>query len=104
MYAIVDIAGKQFKVQKDQKLYVHRLGEDTGKSVNFDNVMLVDDSGKVTVGTPSIKGVSVKAKVLDHLKGDKVIVFKKKRRKGYKTKNGHRQYLTQIQIESIKAK
>jgi large subunit ribosomal protein L21 len=85
-------------------LYVHRLGEDTGKSVNFDNVMLVDDSGKVTVGTPSIKGASVKAKVLDHLKGDKVIVFKKKRRKGYKTKNGHRQYLTQIQIESIKAK
>lgn len=104
MYAIVDIAGKQFKVQKDQKLYVHRLGEDTGKSVNFDNVMLVDDSGKVTLGTPSIKGASVKAKVLDHLKGDKVIVFKKKRRKGYKTKNGHRQYLTQIQIESIKAK
>ncbi|MDC0468433.1 50S ribosomal protein L21 [Bacteroidia bacterium] len=104
MYAIVDIAGKQFKVQKDQKLYVHRLGEDTGKSVNFDNVMLVDDSGKVTVGTPSIKGASVKAKVIDHLKGDKVIVFKKKRRKGYKTKNGHRQYLTQIQIESIKAK
>ena len=104
MYAIVDIAGKQFKVQKDQKLYVHRLGEDTGKSVNFDNVMLVDDSGKVTVGTPSIKGASVKAKVLDHLKGDKVIVFKKKRRKGYKTKHGHRQYLTQIQIESIKAK
>ena len=104
MYAIVDIAGKQFKVQKDQKLYVHRLGEDTGNSVNFDNVMLVDDSGKVTLGTPSIKGASVKAKVLDHLKGDKVIVFKKKRRKGYKTKNGHRQYLTQIQIESIKAK
>ena len=104
MYAIVDIAGKQFKVQKYQKLYVHRLGEDTGNSVNFDNVMLVDDSGKVTLGTPSIKGASVKAKVLDHLKGDKVIVFKKKRRKGYKTKNGHRQYLTQIQIESIKAK
>lgn len=104
MYAIVDIAGKQFKVQKDQKLYVHRLGEDTGKSVSFDNVMLVEDSGKVSVGTPSIKGATVKAKVLDHLKGDKVIVFKKKRRKGYKVKNGHRQYLTQIQIESIKAK
>ncbi len=104
MYAIVDIAGRQFKVQKDQKLYVHRLGEDTGKSVSFDNVMLVEDSGKVTVGTPSIKGATVKAKVLDHLKGDKVIVFKKKRRKGYKVKNGHRQYLTHIQIESIKAK
>ena len=104
MYAIVDIAGKQFKVQKDQKLYVHRLGEDAGKSVSFDNVMLVEDAGKVTVGTPSIKGATVKDKVLDHLKGDKVIVFKKKRRKGYKVKNGHRQYLTQIQIESIKAK
>jgi large subunit ribosomal protein L21 len=104
MYAIVDIAGKQFKVQKDQKLYVHRLGENTGKSVSFDNVMLVDDAGKVTVGTPSIKGATVKVKVLEHLKGDKVIVFKKKRRKGYKVKNGHRQYLTQIQIESIKAK
>lgn len=104
MYAIVDIAGKQFKVQKDQKLFVHRLGADTGKSVNFDNVMLVDDAGKVSVGTPSIKGASVTAKVLDHLKGDKVIVFKKKRRKGYKVKNGHRQYLTQIQIESIKVK
>jgi large subunit ribosomal protein L21 len=102
MYAIVDIAGKQFKVEKDQKLYVHRLAEDEGKSVNFDNVMLVDDAGKVNVGTPSIKGASVSAKVLQHLKGDKVIVFKKKRRKGYKVRNGHRQYLTQIQIESIK--
>ena len=94
MYAIVDIAGKQFKVEEDQKLYVHRLAEDEGKSVNFDNVMLVDDAGKVNVGTPSIKGASVKAKVLNH--------FKKKRRKGYKVRNGHRQYLTQIQIESIK--
>jgi large subunit ribosomal protein L21 len=102
MYAIVDIAGKQFKVEKDQKLYVHRLTEDEGKSVSFDNVMLLDDSGKVNVGTPSIKGASVNAKVLQHLKGDKVIVFKKKRRKGYKVRNGHRQYLTQIQIESIK--
>jgi large subunit ribosomal protein L21 len=102
MYAIVDIAGKQFKVEKDQKLYVHRLTEDEGKSVSFDNVMLVDNAGKVDVGTPSIKGASVKAKVLQHLKGDKVIVFKKKRRKGYKVRNGHRQYLTQIQIESIK--
>ena len=102
MYAIVDIAGKQFKVEKDQKLYVHRLAEDEGKSVDFDNVMLVDNAGKVNVGTPSIKGASVKAKVLQHLKGDKVIVFKKKRRKGYKVRNGHRQYLTQIQIESIK--
>ena len=101
MYAIVDIAGKQFKVEKDQKLYVHRLTEDEGMSVSFDNVMLVDDSGKVNVGTPSIKGASVNAKVLQHLKGDKVIVFKKKRRKGFKKKNGHRQYLSEIQIESI---
>ncbi|MDB9883370.1 50S ribosomal protein L21 [Bacteroidia bacterium] len=102
MYAIVEIAGKQFKVEKDQKLYVHRLAEDEGKSVDFDNVMLVDNAGKVNVGTPGITGASVKAKVLQHLKGDKVIVFKKKRRKGYKVRNGHRQFLTQIQIESIK--
>ena len=103
MYAIVDIAGKQFKVQKDQKLYVHRLQAEEGKNVEFDQVLLVDDEGKVKVGTPSLKGASVKAKVLQHLKGDKVIVFKKKRRKGYKVKNGHRQFLTQIQIETIKA-
>ncbi len=102
MYAIVDIAGKQFKVEKDQKLYVHRLPQEEGKSVSFDNVMLVDDAGNVNVGTPRIAGATVEAKVLQHLKGDKVIVFKKKRRKGYKVRNGHRQYLTQIQIESIK--
>lgn len=102
MYAIVDIAGKQFKVEKDQKLYVHRLQDEEGKSVTFDNVMLTDEAGKVNVGTPSLKGVSVVAKVIQHLKGDKVIVFKKKRRKGYRVKNGHRQSLTQIQIESIK--
>jgi large subunit ribosomal protein L21 len=102
MYAIVDIAGKQFKVEKDQKLYVHRLAGEEGSSVSFENVMLLDNAGKVSVGTPSIKGATVEAKVLQHLKGDKVIVFKKKRRKGYKVRNGHRQYLTQIQIENIK--
>ena len=102
MYAIVDIAGKQFKVQKDQKLYVHRLQEEEGKDVSFDRVLLVDNDGKVKVGTPNVKGASVEAKVLQHLKGDKVIVFKKKRRKGYKVRNGHRQYLTQIQIADIK--
>ncbi len=102
MYAIVDIAGKQFKVQKDQKLYVHRLDAEEGKNVEFSQVLLVDNEGKVKVGTPSVKGASVNAKVLQHLKGDKVIVFKKKRRKGYKVRNGHRQYLTQIQIENIK--
>ena len=102
MYAIVDIAGKQFKVEKDQKLYVHRLAVEEGSSVSFENVMLLDNAGKVSVGTPSVKGAAVQAKVLQHLKGDKVIVFKKKRRKGYKFRNGHRQYLTQIQIENIK--
>lgn len=102
MYAIVDIAGKQFKVQKDQKLYVHRLDAEEGKAVEFDQVLLVDNEGKVKVGTPQVKGASVKAKVLQHLKGDKVVVFKKKRRKGYKVRNGHRQFLTQIQIENIK--
>lgn len=102
MYAIVDIAGKQFKVEKNQKLYVHRLAGEEGSSVSFENVMLLDNAGKVSVGTPSVKGAAVQAKVLQHLKGDKVIVFKKKRRKGYKVRNGHRQYLTQIQIENIK--
>ena len=102
MYAIVDIQGQQFKVEKDQTLFVHRINEDEGKSITFDNVKLVDNGGKISVGTPTVKGASVQAKVLEHLKGDKVIVFKKKRRKGYKVKNGHRQYLTKIQIESVK--
>ena len=103
MYAIVEIAGQQFKVAKDQKVFVHRLQEDEGAKVNFDNVLLLDNDGKVQVGAPAIKGAQVSAKVLRHLKGDKVIVFKKKRRKGYKKKNGHRQYLSEIQIESIVA-
>lgn len=103
MYAIVDIAGQQFKVEKDQKLYVHRLEAEAGKKVNFDRVLLIDDNGKVNVGAPAIDGAQVSATVLEHLKGDKVIVFKKKRRKGYQKKNGHRQYLTEIQINDIKA-
>jgi len=103
MYAIVDIAGQQFKVEKDQKLYVHRLQTEEGKKVNFDRVLLIDDNGKVNIGAPAISGAQVSATVLEHLKGDKVIVFKKKRRKGYRKKNGHRQYLTEIQIDSIKA-
>ena len=98
MYAIVEIAGKQFKVQKDQKLYVHRLKEDEGKKVTFDRVLMVDNKDKVSFGSPVISGAQVGAKVLKHLKSDKVIVFKKKRRKGYRVKNGHRQLLTQIQI------
>jgi large subunit ribosomal protein L21 len=102
MYAIVEIAGQQFKVAKDQKLFVHRLKEDEGASVTFDNVLLIDD-GAVTIGAPAINGAAVTAKVIKHLKGDKVIVFKKKRRKGYKLRNGHRQYLTELVIEGITA-
>ena len=102
MYAIVEIAGQQFKVAKDQKVFVHRLQGEEGSKVSFDNVLLLDD-GKVTIGAPAIEGAAVTAKILNHLKGDKVIVFKKKRRKGYRVKNGHRQSLTQIQIESIAA-
>ncbi|MCF6294553.1 MAG: 50S ribosomal protein L21 [Flavobacteriaceae bacterium] len=101
MYAIVEIAGQQFKVVKDQKVFVHRLQTEEGKQVAFDNVLLLSDGDKVTIGAPAIGGAQVGAKVLKHLKGDKVIVFKKKRRKGYRVKNGHRQSLTEIQIESI---
>ena len=104
MYAIVEIAGQQFKVAKDQKVYVHRLQGDEGSSVSFDKVYLLDDGTKVTLGAPAITGASVEAKVVKHLKGDKVIVFKKKRRKGYRVKNGHRQSLTEILIQSISAK
>ena len=103
MFAIVEIAGQQFKVEKDQTLFVHRLQNEEGASVEFDQVLLVDNSGKVKVGMPTVDGVKVQAKVLSHLKGDKVIVFKKKRRKGYKKKNGHRQYFTKIQISNIVA-
>jgi len=103
MYAILEIAGQQFKVAKDQKVFVHRLQNEEGSKVSFDNVLLMND-GKITVGAPAIKGAVVTAKILGHLKGDKVIVFKKKRRKGYKVKNGHRQFLTEIQIESISVK
>lgn len=102
MYAIVNIAGQQFKVEQDQKLYVHRLKAEEGSTVAFDNVLLTDDGKKVQVGAPKIEGAVVTAKVLSHLKDDTVIVFKKKRRKGYKVRNGHRQYLSQIVIESIK--
>jgi large subunit ribosomal protein L21 len=103
MYAIVDIAGQQFKVAKDQQIFVHRLQGDEGASIEFDKVLLVDNGGKVSVGAPTLNGSKVTAKILSHLKGDKVIVFKKKRRKGYKKKNGHRQYFTKIQIENIVA-
>lgn len=101
MYAIVEIAGQQFKVSKDQTVFVHRLAAEEGSKISFDRVLLTDDNGNITIGAPAIEGVSVEAKVLQHVKGDKVIVFKKKRRKGFKKKNGHRQSFTQIQIESI---
>ena len=104
MYAIVEMAGQQFKVAKDQKVYVHRLQTEEGKKVVFDKVLLLDDNGNVTIGAPVINGAAVEAKVVKHLRGDKVIVFHKKRRKGYRKKNGHRQSLTEIIIESIVAK
>src|SRR5690606_9804221 len=101
MYAIVEIAGQQIKVAKDQKVFVNRLPVEEGKAVSFDNVLLIGDGDKITLGAPAIDGAQIGATVIKHLKGDKVIVFKKKRRKGFRKKNGHRQYLSQILIESI---
>ncbi len=103
MYAIVEIAGQQYKVEKDQQIFVHRLEGKEGSKVSFDQVLLTSDGDKVQVGAPAVQGVSVSAKIIEHLKGDKVIVFKKKRRKGYKVRNGHRQYLSKIEIEKIGA-
>ena len=104
MYAIVEIAGQQFKVEKDQQIYVHRLENKEGSKVEFDNVLLIDNDGTINVGAPAISGAKVTAKVVSHLKGDKVVVFKKKRRKGYRVKNGHRQALTEILIQKIEEK
>lgn len=101
MYAIVDIAGKQFKVAKDQYVYAPRLEGEAGASLNFDKVLLIDSEGSVEVGAPTVKGASVAGKILEHVKGDKVIVFKKKRRKGYAVRNGHRQQFTKVLIEGI---
>ena len=101
MYAIVEISGKQFKVEKKQKLFVNRLDVAEGKKISFDNVLMVNDGSKSSVGTPNVSGVQVDAKVLKHLKSDKVIVFKKKRRKGYRVRNGHRQAITEIEISDI---
>lgn len=102
MYAIVEIEGQQFKVEKDQVLHVHRIEANEGDVVTFDKVLLVDDEGQVSVGTPEVKGYSVNAKVIEHLQGEKVLVFKKIKKKGYQKLNGHRQALTKIQIEEIK--
>ncbi|MFL2990477.1 MAG: 50S ribosomal protein L21 [Cytophagales bacterium] len=102
MYAIVDISGKQFKVEKDKFIYTDKIVPKSGKKVEFNNVLLISDNGKVKIGKPMVKGSKVTGEVLDQLKDDKVIVFKKKRRKGYKVKNGHRQELTKILIKEIK--
>lgn len=101
MYAIVNIAGQQYKVEKDQKLFVHQLVEKEGETVSFDEVLLIDNDKSVVVGEPTIKGAMISGKVISHPRGDKIKVFKKKRRKGYKVRTGHRQYLTEIQIEDI---
>ncbi|MDP3929698.1 MAG: 50S ribosomal protein L21 [Bacteroidia bacterium] len=103
MFAIVEIAGQQFKVEKDQTVYVHRLPQAEGASIELENVLLVNNNGNVKVGLPTVSGAKIGATVLNHLKGDKVIVFKKKRRKGYRKLNGHRQALTKIKINSINA-
>ncbi len=104
MYAIVEIAGQQFKVSRGTKVYVNRLDASEGSKVEFDNVLLIDNDGKIEIGTPSVDGAKVAATVLSHLQGDKVIVFKKKRRKGYQKSNGHRQQLSQILIQGVLAK
>jgi large subunit ribosomal protein L21 len=104
MYAIVEIAGQQFKVEAGKKIFVHRLEAEKGKKVEFDQVLLLEEDGKITVGEPTIKGAVIEGNVLDHMRGDKVIVFKKKRKKGYRVKNGHRQNFTQVEIVSINGK
>jgi len=104
MYAIVEIAGQQFKVEEGKKIFVHRLEAENGKKVEFDQVLLIEDNDKIVIGEPVIKDALVEGKVLEQLRGDKVIVFKKKRKKGYRIKNGHRQYFTQIEIVSIHEK
>ena len=101
MYAIVEIAGQQYKVEKDQEIFVHRLEGKEGSKVDFHDILMIDNKGKVVIGSPHIKGAAISAKILEHTKGDKVLVFKKKRRKGYQKLNGHRQYLTLLQITSI---
>ena len=104
MYAIVEIAGQQFKVEEGKKIFVHRLEVEEGQEIEFDKVLLIEDEGKITIGEPTIKDAVVGGKVLDHVRGDKVIVFKMKRKKGYRVKNGHRQNFTQLEIIHINGK
>jgi len=101
MFVIVTIAGQQFKVEEGNELFVHRLDANEGDQVSFEDVLLVDQDGEVTLGKPKVDGAQVNASVVEHLKGDKVIVFKKKRRKGYRKKNGHRQSFTKIKVDGI---
>ena len=103
MYVIVDIQGQQFKVEQDQKLFVHRINPEQGAEVEFEKVMLVDNDGVITVGAPLVEGAKVVVEVLSHVKGDKVLVFKKKRRKGYQKLNGHRQQFSEVLVKSIVA-
>jgi large subunit ribosomal protein L21 len=101
MYVIVDIQGQQFKVKQDQKLFVHRINAEQGSEVEFEKVMLIDNDGTVTVGTPVVEGAKVVVEILSHLKGDKVLVFKKKRRKGHRKLNGHRQQFSEVRVKEI---
>jgi len=101
MYAIVEIAGQQFKVEQGQEVFVHRLNGEEGAKVEFDKVLLVDDKGSVKIGAPIVEGAKIDGKIVSHLRGDKVLVFKKKRRKGYQKQNGHRQDLSKVLIEKI---
>jgi large subunit ribosomal protein L21 len=101
MYAIVEIGGKQFKIQENDKVYVPLLNEEVGANVTFDKILLLSKDDNISVGSPFISNASIKAKVLNHIKDDKVIVFKKKRRKGYRVFNGHRQQYTQIEVGKI---
>ncbi|NLD24768.1 MAG: 50S ribosomal protein L21 [Bacteroidales bacterium] len=101
MYVIVDIQGQQFKVQKDQKLFVHRINANEGDSVEFTNVLLIGNDDDITIGSPTVEGAKVVVEVLSHVKGDKVLVFKKKRRKGYSKLNGHRQQFSQVIVKDI---
>ena len=101
MFAVVDIAGQQFNVEENTKYYVPRLSDDVDSKVTFDSVLMFNDGKNTKVGAPTVKGIKVTAKVLEHVQDDKVIVFKKKRRKGYKVKNGHRQQLTRIEVTKI---
>jgi large subunit ribosomal protein L21 len=101
MYAIVEIAGKQFKVSKDQYIYIPKMEMEIGAPISFEKILLLQGETDLYIGNPVVEGAKVAAKVLDHVKGDKIIIFKKKRRQGYKKKQGHRQGYTKILIENI---